>query len=115
MKTVRKLFWLNAWLIFAFVFLGGVIYGYHYLLSDWGFIDHNLSLSSLVPEMNDPSELRILFESHLGTDRQLALAHSSIVEMFVWLGILLSLCGAGAACGNMILLRRIRGIRDDEL
>jgi hypothetical protein len=66
MKMVRKLLWLNGWLIFAFLFLGGLIYfGSHYVVGDSVFNGPDQRLSSLVAEVDDLTKLRVLFQSHI--------------------------------------------------
>ena len=116
MKTVRKLLWLNGWLVFAFLFLGGMIYfGYYYMVGDSIFTGPDQRLSSLVAELNDLSNLRTLFQSHIETEQQIARAQSSTTESVVSLAVLLSVCGAVVALVNFIVLRRVRAIDHDEL
>lgn len=116
MKTVRKLLWLNGWLVFANLFLGALIYfGYHYVVGDSIFTGPDQRLSSLVTEINDLSNLRTLFQSYIETEQQIARAQSSTAESVVWLAVLLSVCGAVVALLNFIALRRVRAIDHDEL
>ena len=116
MKKVRDLLWFNGWLVFAFLFIAGLIYfGYGYIAGDPLLKGPDQRLSSLVAEVTDPTQLRALFLSHLQTEQEIARAQSSLADSVVWLAVLVSACGAFVALVNFLVLRRIRAMRDDEL
>ena len=116
MKTVRNLLWLNGWLAFAFLFMAGLIYfGYGYIAGDPLLKGPDERLSSLVAEVTDLAKLRALFLSHIETEQEIARAQLSIADSVVWLAVLISACGAFVALVNVLVLRRIRAMRDDEL
>lgn len=117
MKTTRDLLWLNGWLVFAFLFMAGLIYfGYGYMASDSLLKGPDQQkLSSLVADVTDLAQLRALFLSHVRTEQEVARAYSSLADLGVFLAVLISACGAFVALVNVLVLRRIRAMRKDEL
>jgi hypothetical protein len=116
MTTIRKLVWLNGWLVFAFLFLGScsLYFSYFHLLADSTFAAPDQRLSLLVAEITDLTKLRVLFQGHLETEQQLAQSRSSILENIVWFSVLISVCAAAVALANFFVLRKVRGISHDE-